>query len=190
VEAFAGSAIQLAALEYLRLNPLKENDAVVLFVHPVNPFGFSHLRRVNENNVDLNRNFLTEQGWKEALSRPPDFAGYQTLYEFLNPPHPPTLSLAVNDFLFWMHNLVPLLRNGMLKIKRALVSGNYHDPLGIGYGGMEKQPSVAILEDFFAEKGLSQAESAILIDVHTGLGPSGVDTLMVNDLAAAKVGCP
>jgi len=187
VEAFAGSAIQLAALEYLHQNPLKEDDAVVLFVHPVNPFGFAHLRRVNENNVDLNRNFLTEQGWKEALSRPPDLAGYQTLNEFLNPSHPTTRSVVVNDFLFWMHSIAPLLRNGILKIKRALVSGNYHDSLGIGYGGREKQPSVAILENFFAEKGISQAESAIMIDVHTGLGPSGVDTLMVNDLTTAKI---
>ena len=27
-------------------------------LHALNPYGFSHLRRVNEDNADLNRNFV------------------------------------------------------------------------------------------------------------------------------------
>ena len=56
VEGFAGSAIQLALLQRpLSLPP----DGAVVLVHGLNPYGMAWLRRVNENNVDLNRNFLT-----------------------------------------------------------------------------------------------------------------------------------
>lgn len=57
VEGFAGSAIQhqllSAQLESLDLPP----DTGVLLVHALNPYGFAWVRRVNESNVDLNRNF-------------------------------------------------------------------------------------------------------------------------------------
>ena len=110
VEAFVGNSIQLAILEELKSNPLKKGDATILFVHAVNPFGFRHLRRVNENNVDLNRNFLDSVGWKNALSRDPNLAGYMTLSQFLNPSPPPTLYPWINDIVFWYHNLVSLIK--------------------------------------------------------------------------------
>src|SRR5215831_12834065 len=58
VEGFAGSAIQhqllTAQLDGLAL----PRAAGLLLVHALNPFGFATLRRVNESNVDLHRNFL------------------------------------------------------------------------------------------------------------------------------------
>jgi hypothetical protein len=58
VEGFAGSAIQhqLLAEQWDGLD--LPGDTGLLLVHAVNPYGFAELRRVNENNVDLNRNFL------------------------------------------------------------------------------------------------------------------------------------
>ena len=55
VEGFAGSAIQLQFLEEVPAIPA---DGAIVLVHVLNPYGMSWLRRVNENNVDLNRNFL------------------------------------------------------------------------------------------------------------------------------------
>jgi hypothetical protein len=55
VEGFAGSAIQLQWLEEIYVTP---HDCAVVMVHIMNPFGMAWLRRVNENNVDLNHNFL------------------------------------------------------------------------------------------------------------------------------------
>lgn len=55
VEGFAGSAIQLQWLERPQLPP---GACAVVLVHVMNPFGMAWLRRVNENNVDLNHNFL------------------------------------------------------------------------------------------------------------------------------------
>ena len=57
VEGLFGSALQLAFLERLASWQPPAGAAVVL-IHAVNPFGFAWLRRFNENNVDLNRNFL------------------------------------------------------------------------------------------------------------------------------------
>lgn len=55
VEGFAGSAIQLALLED---PPLLQGGSALILVNVLNPYGMAWLRRVNENNVDLNRNFL------------------------------------------------------------------------------------------------------------------------------------
>eukprot|EP01032_Pedospumella_encystans_P016815 gene16815-19167_t len=54
IEGFCGSAIQTGLLHSLSLPP----GVAVVHVHAVNPHGFSHARRVNEDNVDLNRNFI------------------------------------------------------------------------------------------------------------------------------------
>src|SRR6266567_3145741 len=56
VEGFAGSAIQLQLLNDL---PAIPEDAALIVVHVLNPYGMAWLRRFNENNVDLNRNFLS-----------------------------------------------------------------------------------------------------------------------------------
>src|SRR5262249_19885165 len=53
IEGFAGSAIQLQFIEKL---PALHAEAALVLVHILNPYGMSWLRRVNENNVDLNRN--------------------------------------------------------------------------------------------------------------------------------------
>jgi hypothetical protein len=98
VEGYAGSAIQSASLKYLgeQYNKNKqdkeefktsneeedveqeENDVyspTIVFVHAMNPYGFANNRRVNEDNVDLNRNFLTEDDFVAARARDPNYAG-------------------------------------------------------------------------------------------------------------------
>src|ERR1700739_3656646 len=55
VEGFSGSAVQTGMLQLdvsQRADALR--DTAVLYVHAINPFGFSHLRRVTQENVDLN----------------------------------------------------------------------------------------------------------------------------------------
>lgn len=55
VEGFCGSAAQAC---WLSEKPALPPGVAMLFVHAVNPFGFAHMVRYNENNVDLNRNFV------------------------------------------------------------------------------------------------------------------------------------
>ncbi len=56
-EGFSGSACQLALLNDELSRRASERGIALLLIHAVNPFGFSHLKRTNEDNIDLNRNF-------------------------------------------------------------------------------------------------------------------------------------
>ena len=58
IEGYCGSGAQVGLLhdeEFVRA--VQAAGVAVLMVHAVNPHGFSYGRRVNEDNVDLNRNF-------------------------------------------------------------------------------------------------------------------------------------
>src|SRR5262249_49770953 len=58
VEGFFGSAVQVALLERYASNWQLPAGAAIIFIHAINPFGFAWQRRFNEDNIDLNRNFL------------------------------------------------------------------------------------------------------------------------------------
>jgi len=57
VEGFFGSATQIEWLRRAKATPLPK-DTAVLHVHAVNPYGFAYLRRTNEENIDINRNWI------------------------------------------------------------------------------------------------------------------------------------
>lgn len=65
VEGFAGSAIQNAIIDKSNITREDPSLPTLVIVHVLNPFGMANLRRWNENNVDLNRNFLTEKKFEE-----------------------------------------------------------------------------------------------------------------------------
>ena len=177
VEGYAGSAIQVAWLQ----NPPKDIPTVVL-VHAVNPYGMATFRRTNENNVDLNRNGLHADDWNKALQRDANIQNYQDFESLLNPRRAPTL---LDRYLrIYVTAAVAILRNGLATLKRAMVTGQYHDPQGIFYGGQELQPSLRILWDFL-KTHVSQQDKVTMVNVHTGLGPSGYDTILTGSHAAA-----
>ena len=106
VEGFAGSAIQLALLEQ---RPSIPSDCAILVVHALNPYGMAWLRRVNENNVDLNRNFVTSVKQRTGSS-----ALYRKLNSFLNPKSPPSA-----DF-FYAKAVYYVLRYGVRHLRQIL----------------------------------------------------------------------
>jgi hypothetical protein len=167
VEAFAGSAIQLRLIESL---PALPQDMAVVFVHVLNPYGMAWLRRVNENNVDLNRNFLQDDG--QGYSGHPE--GYAALHDFLNPSELPALDLFVAK-AGWL-----LLRHGRSAMEASVVTGQYDYPRGLFFGGSGLQEGPRLYEAFLLER-LGGAEELFVIDVHTGLGPFGEDTILVSN---------
>src|SRR5262245_36907188 len=80
IEGFAGSAIQLQLLDNV---PALPPDAALVIVHILNPYGMSWLRRVNENNVDLNRNFRTAGSYAGAQ---PNSANIDLFFNLLSRP--------------------------------------------------------------------------------------------------------
>jgi hypothetical protein len=57
VEGFFGSATQIEWLRRAKTAHLPEGIAA-LHIHAINPYGFAWLRRTNEDNVDINRNWM------------------------------------------------------------------------------------------------------------------------------------
>ena len=186
----------------------------IVLIHAVNPYGMAHYRRTNENNVDLNRNGLHIDEWtssvlvtamdSNALLNQQDtnkspYEAYAHLTSYFNPQGPPSwLYLFVT---VWTNMGEALIRHGFDALKAALVTGQYFDPRGIFYGGQELQPSLRLIWDFFAETLLVENTEDVKesdnkpcctgtvtwIDVHTGLGVSGEDTLLTDWLASSKV---
>ena len=165
VEAFAGSAVQIAALMTARTVP---PDCALVLVHVLNPYGMAWLRRANENNVDLNRNFFLK-GTRHA----DDDAGtlYDRLDTLLNPPSPPAA-----DF-FKLRLLCCAARHGPRQLQQAIAQGQYRYPRGLFYGGRELAPGPASYLDWLA-RNLGHADYLMALDLHTGLGGHGKSLLM------------
>ena len=76
-----------------------------------------------------------------------------------------------------LKSIVAVAFIGLTNIKRALVAGNYYNNQGIGFGGYKRAQSVEHLISYTTKKKFYNSDRIILLDHHTGLGPSGTDTL-------------
>jgi hypothetical protein len=139
-----------------------------VLVHVVNPYGMAWLRRVNERGVDLNRNCL---GAGETYAGAPP--GYDRLDQFLNPV-PRRASTPYYLQAGWL-----IVRYGIPHLKQAIAGGQHVNPAGLFFGGRSLEQGPRELSRFVHER-LAAVEYLIGIDVHTGLGPFGTDTLLVN----------
>jgi hypothetical protein len=174
IEGFAGSAIQLRLLE-AGLSLSEETAAV--FLHVVNPYGMAWLRRFNENNVDLNRNFLAaDQEFRGAAE------AYCDLNGLLNPAGPPH---AWDAFL--PRAAFCVARYGYRNLKQAVAEGQYEFPKGLFFGGRQREQAAALVLDW-CRRRLSEAERVFAIDVHAGLGAKGRDTLLTHHDSASPKG--
>jgi hypothetical protein len=166
VEAFAGSAIQLRWLAE-GIRPLPKGAAIVL-VHVLNPYGMAWFRRFNENNVDLNRNFLAPN---EKFAGAPE--GYLIMDKFLNPPTPP------NRDLFYLRAAWLMARYRMETLKQAIAGGQYVNSKGLFFGGKHLEQGPMKFQEYMASK-LANVERIVAIDIHTGLGKFSDDRLLVD----------
>jgi len=172
VEAFAGSAIQLQFLAG-EIPALQTGEAIVL-VHVANPYGMAWLRRFNENNVDLNRNFLAPG---EGFSGAPE--GYRKLDGFLNPRTPPG-----GDY-FYFRAAALVARYGLAALRQAVAEGQYDYPKGLFFGGHRREEGPEKLRYYLAER-LHDVRRIAAIDIHTGLGDFGEDHLLVDADGSAE----
>jgi hypothetical protein len=164
IEGYFGSAVQCA---WLSINGQRAVEGVrTVFVHALNPYGFAFRRRVNEENVDLNRNFMLPG---QPFSGAHD--AYHELAELLNPHSPPgridTLLLAA---------LAPIARHGFGALKNAIAQGQYEYPFGLFYGGREPTRTQRILEQHIAS-WVGAASRVLHVDLHSGRGKFGTYAL-------------
>ena len=174
VEGYAGSAIQIRLLEQLKTEALAPT---VVLVHAVNPFGMAHFRRCNENNVDLNRNALQPQDFKRLVESDTLQASYTKFDPLFNPTQPPGwFEIHIGIWIRMVYNIVKF---GLLSLKTAAVAATYTQKKGLFYGGQELQASHRLLKDFMSKHfGEVPASHVAWLDIHTGLGPCGVDVFL------------
>lgn len=161
IEGYAGSGAQVALLLDEELVAAAcERGVAVLFIHALNPHGFSWGSRVTEDNVDLNRNFID-------FSRPPPVnPEYERIAPLLVPRHwpPPAMNtLRLAAFV---------ARHGMRALQAAVSGGQYTDPEGLFFGGNAPTWSNLALRRVLREFGSGRSRIG-WVDVHTGLGRRG-----------------
>jgi hypothetical protein len=161
VEGFCGSGCQVDLLRTGWLDYLPKGTAVLL-VHAMNPYGFAWLRRVTEENVDLNRNFVD-------FADPPPNPDYAEIAADLFPERddPESLAAAAERLAAWR------ARHGDKAYRFAYSSGQYVDAKGIFYGGRAPTWSRRTAETLIADWRLGERRFVAAIDYHTGLGPYG-----------------
>jgi hypothetical protein len=161
VEGFCGSGIQVGWLQSAEAKALPPGVAV-LMVHAVNPYGFAWLRRVNEDNIDVNRN------WVDFSKALPENPSYLALREAIVPETWTAESVAAADARLHAY----AAEHGMRALQAAVSVGQWSDPQGIFYGGAGPSWSRQTYGRILSEQ-LAGAANIALLDVHTGLGPYG-----------------
>lgn len=162
VEGFAGSAIQHRLLTEQLDGWQPTADMGLLLVHAVNPYGFAYLRRVNESNVDLNRNFLRHP--EEHVPNP----DYDALFDAINPNSLDQESENVNRA-----RLSEFARqHGARRLQEVLACGQYAHRTGLQFGGVADEASNRLVREILRH-GTRGASQVAWIDLHTGLGPYG-----------------
>lgn len=161
VEGHCGSGVQVAMLRDAAFRAAAYAAGVaVVHLHALNPYGFSWSRRVTQENVDLNRNFV------DFHAPRPRNPGYDELAALLVPPTwPPSDAVegAIARFI---------AERGELAFQAAVSRGQYDHPEGLFFGGRDPTWSHVALRRALRDHA-SRCRRLAWIDVHTGLGPEG-----------------
>lgn len=168
VEGYFGSAIQTGLLRE-GLAQRVPHDTRIVLLHALNPYGFSWNRRTNEDNVDLNRNFVDH-------ANPPANAAYDELADAISPRSIREDAMTAADAKLRQYGQT----HGAGALSAAISTGQHSDPHGVYYGGVKEAWSAAMLRDVFAEE-FSSIERLIGIDFHTGLGAYGAGEMISED---------
>src|SRR5882762_1740188 len=127
VEGHCGSGAQIAWLATGGLAKLPK-DTGALLVHAINPYGFAWTRRVNEDNVDLNRNFVDHD---KAY---PKNEGYLAIAEAILPKEWTEASKAETQRAFDAY----AQKHGAYGLQGAISGGQYSHADGIFFGGAKQ----------------------------------------------------
>lgn len=168
VEGYCGSALQSHLLEG-RLAGGGVAGCRIVMLHALNPFGFSWVRRVNEDNVDLNRNFIDWSG------PTPVNTGYDELAELILPAEWTEAEQQRTTELL----LERVAATGFEQLQADVSGGQYRHATGVFYGGAGPTWSNRQLQNILG-RHLSTSRRVHVVDLHTGLGPWGHGELITS----------
>lgn len=160
-EGYCGSAIQSGLFQSGKAREWAKKHKI-LFIHAHNPFGFAWDIRFNEDNIDLNRNYLDD------FTNLPENLLYEEIKDWAIP-----VDLSENELNISIKNLMNYARlHGFQHLQSALTAGQYKYPKGVYFGGFKPCWSHEILKNNI-NKYTQDTDNIILIDIHTGLGDYG-----------------
>ena len=165
VEGFTGSAIQLMLANEI-INPEYLSSTGLVLIHSLNPFGFKEIRRVSENNIDLNRNCAIDPSLYDNVNK-----GYGNLYDMLNPAGKADHANSRNRN-YHLIAIGKILAESMPILRQAVLQGQYEYPGGLYYGGEELEPQFRSLKPILGSL-MDDYKLVLTIDLHTGYGQNG-----------------
>jgi hypothetical protein len=161
VEGFCGSGAMVNWLKAGGPARLPKGTGALL-VHGVNPHGFAWIRRVNEDNVDVNRNFV------DHAKTYPGNDGYVEIADALKPGTWDDASLAAAQKVLDSY----AQKHGAFGLQGAITGGQYTHSDGLFFGGHRPVWSNRTVRAVIRDE-LGHARRIGCIDFHTGLGPFG-----------------
>jgi hypothetical protein len=159
VEGFAGSVVQRRWLERLRDAP---PGHALVFVHAVNPWGFSWQTRCDAENVDLNRNLV------EDFAALPGNPAYATIHPILAAPAWTEEAIAAQNAALAGFAET----HGAQALTDAMVGGQYAISEGLNYGGAALAAPVKALCSLVDDLA-ARHDGFALLDLHTGIAARG-----------------
>ncbi|MGL4883738.1 MAG: DUF2817 domain-containing protein [Waterburya sp.] len=167
VEGYCGSGIQVASIK-TGWHRQANQEVAIAMIHGLNPWGMSHLRRVNEDGVDLNRNFIDFQ---QPL---PTNDLYADLADVIVPPTWTTeIQVKTLDEIFTYVNNSPAKMDDLSR-------GQYQYWYAPFYGGEVPTWSNRVFRQI-VKQYLQDKQAVGLLDYHTGLGQYATGQLMSLD---------
>lgn len=174
-EGYAGSGCHTTWLQDRWFERVAPKDTAILFIHAMNPHGFAWGRRVNEDNIDLNRNFIDH-------SRPhPHNPDYEALAEHIDPRTWAEPELTAHNQAIARY----LGRETHTVMSKAIHGGQYVNASGVFYGGIKPAWSNTLFRELVARHAAS-AHHVAIIDYHTGGGVWGYCDLFIDDDHAGR----
>ena len=145
---------------------LDTSNTGVLIVANVNPYGMKYMRRYNENNVDLNRNFIEDWDNFDLSSN----KEYPKVVDFLQP-EGKMGNAFWHEVEFYVSLAKEAIFTGADTISDALLTGQYEYADGVYYGGNGDEKSTTYLKGVFNDCLESEYDNIIHVDIHSGYGP-------------------
>jgi hypothetical protein len=163
IEGYVGYTMMKIFVEEFapRLNP---ETTGLLLIHGLNPWGMKYHRKVNENSVDLNRNFVIDAQFDPVIN--PQFHQVKNLIN----PQTRIQSFSFENIRFWGRVIQALFTTGTTTVTKASLLGQHHTPNGFYYGGTSYQEGTTVAMELY-RRALEEYQSVIQIDIHTGYGP-------------------
>ncbi|QAS51254.1 M14 family metallopeptidase [Halobacillus litoralis] len=174
IEGYAGAAVvHLFVEEYL--DQVDPQSTGICFVHAINPWGMKNLRRVTENNVDLNRNYFFEQG-----TVPETVNQYYAKESEIFQPNGVVKDIKKEKTALYEQLSKGMMNEGHSGIKTAKGMGQFEFERGVYYGGSEEEESTKHMKEW-QHKILTTYSRVIHMDWHTALGPTNEVTMVMSE---------